>query len=183
MANRAVFIDRDGTIAENVGYCRSPEDFKLFPTMVKAIKLLKQHAFKVIVITNQSGIARGYLTEETLAQIHQKMKEELAKESAHVDAIYYCPHHPDDNCECRKPKPKLVLQAAKDHDLDLKRSFVVGDQHKDIELGKAVGCRTILIKTTPSTDDDIVKPDAVVTDLSKVAQAIIKSSLTIISTN
>lgn len=153
MTNRAVFLDRDGTMAKDVPYCRSPEDFELFPSTAKAVKLLGEHGFKVIVITNQSGIARGYFTEETLAQIHQKMKQELAKEGAGVDGIYYCPHHPDANCDCRKPKPRLVLQATEDFNIDLTRSFVVGDLEMDVGLGRAAGCRTVLLLPNPGNED------------------------------
>jgi len=149
MANRAVFLDRDGTMAKDVNYCARPEDFELFPNTAKAIKLLNEHGFKVIVVTNQSGIARGFFTEETLAKIHEKMKRELTKEGARIDDIYYCPHHPADNCDCRKPKPKLVLQAAKEHNIDLEHSFVVGDLEMDVELGRAVSCGTILILPNP----------------------------------
>jgi len=177
MANRAVFIDRDGTMANDVGYCHRPEDFELLPNTAKAIRLLNQHNFKVIVITNQSGIARGYFTEETLAEIHEKMRGELAKEGAWVDAIYYCPHHPDDNCQCRKPKPKLALQAAKDHNIELEGSFVVGDLQMDIGLGKAIGCQTILIGTLPPMDDESPKPDIVVPDLMKAAETIVIGQL------
>ncbi|MBT9132808.1 MAG: D-glycero-alpha-D-manno-heptose-1,7-bisphosphate 7-phosphatase [Firmicutes bacterium] len=175
MANKAVFLDRDGTMAKDVHYCSRPEDFELFPYTAKAIRLLNEHGFKVVVITNQSGIARGYFTEETLAEIHEKMKRELAKEGALVDGIYYCPHHPDDNCNCRKPKPKLVLQAAKDFDIDLKHSFAVGDLQMDIELGKAVGCKTILVSDLASTmDNAIASPDFSALDLSEAAQAIVR---------
>ena len=171
MTNRAVFLDRDGTMAEDVNYCARPEDFELFPNTARAIKLLRESGFKVIVVTNQSGIARGYFTEETLAQIHEKMKEELAKEGAWVDGVYYCPHHPDDNCDCRKPKPKLVLQAAKEHDIDLKHSFVVGDLEMDIGLGKAAGCRTILISPNPGNDDrKQMAPDYTTVDLYHAAR-------------
>ncbi|MCJ7656080.1 MAG: HAD family hydrolase [Dehalococcoidia bacterium] len=177
MANRAVFIDRDGTMAKDVHYCRHPEDFELLPDTAKAIRLLNQHSFKVIVITNQSGIARGYFTEETLAEIHEKMRGELAKERAWVDAIYYCPHHPDDNCQCRKPKPKLALQAAKNHDIELEGCFVVGDLQMDIDLGKAIGCRTILIGTLPPMDDESPKPDIVVSDLLGAVETILRGQL------
>lgn len=177
MANQAVFIDRDGTIAKNVNYCSRPEDFELLPSTAKAISLLNQHGFKVIMITNQSGIARGYFTEETLAKIHEKMRGELAKEGAWVDAIYYCPHHPDDNCQCRKPEPKLALQAAKEHDIELLSSFVVGDLQMDIDLGKAVGCRTILIGTAPPMNDESPKPDIVVSDLLTAVQIIVRGQL------
>jgi len=139
--HKAVFLDRDGTIARDVPYCSRPEDFELLPGAAEGIKLLNEHGFKVVVITNQSGIARGYFTEETLAKIHKKMQKELAKYGAHVDAIYYCPHHPDDNCECRKPKPKMVLQAALDLDINLSQSYVVGDSEMDLELARQAGCK------------------------------------------
>ncbi len=171
--NRAVFLDRDGTIAKNVHYCRHPEDFVLFTDAAKVIKLLNEHGFKVIIITNQSGVGRGYFDEETLGKIHEKMKEELANKGAHIDGIYYCPHHPDDNCRCRKPKPALVLQAARDFDIDLKHSFVVGDLHMDVDLGKAAGCRTILIGTPPSTDSGGTAPDAIISDLAAVTDTIL----------
>ncbi len=177
MTNRAVFIDRDGTMAKDVSYCSCPEDFELLPNTGKAIRLLNEHGFKVIVITNQSGITRGYFTEEALAEIHEKMKDELAKEGARVDAIYHCPHHPDDNCQCRKPKPKLALQAAKDHDIELDSSFVVGDLQMDIDLGKAIGCRTILIGAPPMNSDEIAKPDIIVSDLLSAAQIIVRGQL------
>lgn len=173
MANRAVFLDRDGTIAEDVGYCSSPETFKLFPDASRALKLLNKHNFKVILITNQSGIGRGYFTEEALARIHDKMMDDFARLKVHVDGVYYCPHHPDDNCDCRKPKPKLVLQAAREHDIDLKSSFMVGDLPKDVELGKAAGCRTILINAQPPQDESVT-PDAVVPDLLEAAKMILK---------
>lgn len=174
MANKAVFLDRDGTMAKDVPYCSRPQDFKLFPDTAKAVRLLNEHGFKVIVVTNQSGIARGYFTKETLAEIHQKMKEELAKEGAWVDAVYYCPHHPDDNCDCRKPKPKLVLQAAKDYDIDPKQSFVVGDLQMDIELGKAVGCKTILTGDPSAIGSEQAMPDAIIPNLLEAARTILE---------
>ncbi|MFC2051585.1 D-glycero-beta-D-manno-heptose 1,7-bisphosphate 7-phosphatase [Chloroflexota bacterium] len=169
MANKAVFVDRDGTMASDVPYCSCPEDFELFPDTARATKLLNEHGFKVIVITNQSGIARGYFTEETLAKIHEKMERELAKEGSWVDGIYYCPHHPDDKCDCRKPNPELLLQAAKDFDIDLKRSFVVGDLQADIELGRVAGCKTILIEG----EDIKTTPDAVALNLLEAAWKIL----------
>ena len=172
--NRAVFLDRDGTIAKDVHYCRRPEDFILFANAAGVIKLLNNSGFKVIIITNQSGIAKGYLSEETLGEIHKKMKEELADEGAHIDGIYYCPHHPDDNCGCRKPRPSLILQAAGDFDIDLKHSFMVGDRQKDIELGKAVGCRTILVGTLPLIHSEGAAPDAIASDLAELPGTIFK---------
>ncbi len=171
MANKAVFLDRDGTMAPDVHYCSRPEDFELFSNTAKAIKLLNEHGFKVIVITNQSGIARGYFTEQTLAEIHKKMKRELAKEGAWVDAIYYCPHHPDDNCDCRKPKPKLALQAAKEHCIDLKCSFVIGDLQMDINLAKALGCKAILVGNRSHLVDQEASAAA---DILEAVRSIIK---------
>jgi len=142
--HKAVFLDRDGTIARDVPYCSRPEDFELLPGAAEGIKLLNKHGFKVIVVTNQSGIARGYFTEKTLAEIHDKMITELAQHGAHVDAIYYCPHHPDDNCDCRKPKPRMVFQAARDLDIDLSQSYVVGDSEMDVELARQAGCKAVI---------------------------------------
>lgn len=146
---RAVFLDRDGTIARDVHYCRRVEDFELLPTVPEAIRLLNENGFKVVVITNQSGIARGYFTEETLKQIHQKLKDELAKHGVWVDAIYYCPHHPDDGCDCRKPKTALFHRAARELNIDFTGSYVIGDLPMDIEAGKALGCKTVLVTTGP----------------------------------
>lgn len=124
-----------------------------------------------MVITNQSGIARGYFTEETLAQIHKKMKEELTQHGAYVDAIYYCPHHPDDNCDCRKPKPGLFLKAARDFNIDLSRSFIVGDMEQDVEAGKASGCKTVLLTAKPQGGKLAIDcPDYVTNSLLEAAK-------------
>lgn len=156
--NRAIFLDRDGTIARDVHYCRRVEDFELLPTVPEAVRLLNGNGFKVVVVTNQSGIARGYLTEETLFQIHKKMRVELAKHGGQVDAIYYCPHHPDDGCNCRKPRTALFCRAAEDLDIDFQSSYVVGDMQTDVDAGKAVGCKTVLVTTGPKEGKDIINP-------------------------
>ena len=158
MGMKAVFFDRDGTIARDVHYCRRVEDFEILPSVPQAIRLLNQHGFKVVVVTNQSGVARGYFTETTLLQIHQHMKEELAKYDARVDAVYYCPHHPDDGCECRKPKPGLLMKAAQDLGIDLGRSFVIGDSEIDVKAGKAVGCQTVLVTDGTNMGNEITEP-------------------------
>lgn len=172
--NAAVFLDRDGTIAKDVHYCRSVDDFELLPTVPEAIKLLNESDFKIIVITNQSGIARGYFTEETLAQIHDKLERELAKYGARVDAIYYCPHHPDDNCECRKPGLALFLKAAAEFSIDFQNSYVIGDMQMDIDAGKKLGCPTILVTTGPQKGSDISDPpDYIAPRLATAAKWII----------
>ena len=152
--HKAIFLDRDGTIAGDVPYCSRPEDFELLLGAAEGIRLLNEHGFKAVVVTNQSGIARGYFTEEMLAKIHDKLQKELAKRGARVDAIYYCPHHPDDNCDCRKPKPKMVLQAAIELDIDLSQSYIIGDNVMDTELAKRAGCKAgIRISETARASD------------------------------
>jgi histidinol-phosphate phosphatase family protein len=174
MGNRAVFLDRDGTIAEDVPYCSQVEDFHILPTVPEAVKLLNENGFKVVVITNQSGIARGYFTEETLAQIHQKMKDELMKHGARIDAIYYCPHHPDDGCECRKPKIGLFHKAAKELNIDFHNSYMVGDMQIDIDAGRAAGCKTVLVTTGPDGGNSVINsPDHIAENLIEAAQWII----------
>lgn len=145
MKKRAVFLDRDGVINRDVPYCSSPEDFELLPGAVEGILILNRNYFKVVVVTNQSGVARGYFTEATLSAIHDRMKHDLAKYGAHIDAIYYCPHHPDDRCICRKPSDYMLLQAASQMNIDLKLSCVVGDSEADIAMGKKAGCKTFLV--------------------------------------
>jgi D-glycero-D-manno-heptose 1,7-bisphosphate phosphatase len=152
--NRAVFLDRDGTTNEEVVHQESnqfaprhPNEFKLISGVGKAIKLLNNAGLKVVVVTNQAGVARGYFTEEMLIKIHQKMERELSKEGAFLDAIYYCPHHPDVSCYCRKPNPGMLKQAAHDLDIDLKESYVIGDKMTDLVPGIKMGCKTILVLT------------------------------------
>ncbi len=161
MSHRAVFLDRDGTIARDVHYCRDPRDFDILPRVPAAIHTLNENGFKVVVITNQSGIARGYFTLETLSRIHEKMAAELARDGAFIDAIYLCPHHPDEGCECRKPKPALLHQAARDIGIALDRSYMIGDDIKDVQAGKAAGCRTVWLRPVAAdcTDDRAVAAD------------------------
>lgn len=177
MANRAVFLDRDGTIARDVFYCSRPEDFEILDTAAEAVRLLNENGFKLAVITNQSGIARGHFDEEALAQIHRKMESELAAGNAYLDAIYYCPHHPDEGCPCRKPKTALFLKAARELDIDLGSSFVVGDMQIDIDAGQALGCKTVLVTTGPKGGEGITEsPDYTANSLLEAARWIINNS-------
>ncbi len=149
-----------GTIAWDVHYCSCPEDFELFLTAAEAIRELNIHGYIVVVVTNQSGIARGYFSEATLDEIHEKMLAELGHSGARVDAIYYCPHHPDEECECRKPGVALFTRAAADLAIDLGQSFVVGDMQSDIDAGRKLGCRTVLVTTDPKRGHDVTSsPD------------------------
>lgn len=154
MANRAVFLDRDGTINEEVGYVNHLDRFLLLPYVGQAIRLLNQHGFKAVVITNQSGVARGYFPESLIDQVHQKMKSLLEMEGSHLDGIYYCPHHPDvgpppyrQKCRCRKPDTGLVERATKDLDIDCSTSYVIGDRGADIEFAQRIGAKGILVLT------------------------------------
>jgi histidinol-phosphate phosphatase family protein len=173
----AVFIDRDGTIAKDVQYCSCPNDFELVSDAGKSIKLLNEAWLKVILITNQSGIGRGYFSEETLEKIHKKMTDDLVNYGAHVDAVYYCPHKPADNCDCRKPKSGLIIKAARDHNIDLASSYMVGDKMHDIMAGKNAGCRTILIQ---SSNEDVFNdiycvPDITVGSFHQAVQYILNA--------
>jgi D-glycero-D-manno-heptose 1,7-bisphosphate phosphatase len=143
----AVFLDRDGTIAEEVGYLNHVSRFHMFPFAAQAIRQLNQAKFPVIVITNQSGVGRGYFPESLVGAVHELMTFQLGKDGAYVDALYYCPHKGDDACDCRKPKPGMLERAAREHRLDLRHSFVVGDRYGDIALARSVKARAILVRT------------------------------------
>lgn len=155
---KAIFLDRDGTINKYVGFLRNIDDFELIEGVAEAIKLINQSGYLAIVVTNQPVIARGEVTWEELNEIHEKMATLLGKEGAYVDGIYICPHHPDKgfegerpeykiDCDCRKPKPGLLLQAAKDFNIDLSESYMIGDSHRDVEAGENAGVKkSILIK-------------------------------------
>jgi D-glycero-D-manno-heptose 1,7-bisphosphate phosphatase len=150
----AIFIDRDGTINEDIGYVSSPDELIIYPWAAEAVRLINGAGFKAIVITNQSGVARRLYTEETLDAIHERMTSELAREHARIDAIYYCPHHPElgderyrMSCECRKPGPGMLFAAAREHTIDLARSYVIGDKASDINLAARAGARGVLVLT------------------------------------
>jgi D-glycero-D-manno-heptose 1,7-bisphosphate phosphatase len=152
MGNFAVFFDRDGTLNEDPGYLGDPDSLKLYPDIGKALADLKKKLnLKLIVISNQSGIARGILTDEMVNSVNDKINSLLAENGVAIDAFYYCPHHPDfsekEECYCRKPSPEMVFKAAKDFNIDLSHSFFVGDSVSDIECGKNAGVKTILVKT------------------------------------
>ncbi|MBI3018674.1 MAG: D-glycero-beta-D-manno-heptose 1,7-bisphosphate 7-phosphatase [Deltaproteobacteria bacterium] len=145
---KAVFLDRDGTINhEESNYLLDLKKLKIFDESFEAIQLLNQHGFKTIVVTNQSCVGRGLLEERDLQKINSALKKKLAERKARVDSIYYCPHHPNDQCVCRKPKLGMFEQAVKEHKISLKKSFVIGDREFDIHAGKAAGCKTILVLT------------------------------------
>jgi D-glycero-D-manno-heptose 1,7-bisphosphate phosphatase len=154
MAKPAVFLDRDGTLIEEAGYLDRLERLVLYPWSVDAVRVLNRAGFAVVIVTNQAGIARGVFPEAFVAAAHAHVRARLEAGGARVDGFYYCPHHPDasvaayrKDCECRKPQPGMLRRAAAELDLDLARSFVVGDRWHDLEAGRAVGARGVLVRT------------------------------------
>jgi len=190
--NKAVFLDRDGVINELVyyqeqGIIDSPftvEQFRLLPGVGEAIKKLHEMDYKVILVSNQPGIAKGHMSEESFERIKNKMKNELAKEGTFLNGEYYCFHHPEAkvdklraNCECRKPKPGLLLQAARDTDIDLSQSWMIGDGLNDVRAGKEAGCRTILLgrmkcELCRLMDEENARPDAITSNLVESVQTV-----------
>jgi D-glycero-D-manno-heptose 1,7-bisphosphate phosphatase len=143
----AVFLDRDGTISEEMGYVNHVDRLQIFPYAAEAIRQLNQAEIPVIVVTNQSGIARNIFPESLVHEVHKKMVSELAAAGAWIDAIYFCPHKSEDVCECRKPHPGMLERAAREHSLDLAASWVVGDRYADLEMAHAAGARGVLVMT------------------------------------
>ncbi|MCK9392901.1 MAG: HAD family hydrolase [Syntrophales bacterium] len=150
----AVFLDRDGTINEEVGYLDNLEKLRVFPKAFEAVRLINHAGMKTVVITNQSGIGRGLFDEAFVERVHEEMRHIFLKEGAVMDSFYYCPHHPIEGigpyrqtCSCRKPEPGLLLKAAKDLDIDLGKSYMIGDMPKDVEVGQRAGAKGILVRT------------------------------------
>lgn len=172
---RFVILDRDGTIIVERNYLSDPDDVELIPRMASGLRQLSDMGLGLIVLTNQSAIGRGYFDETRLNHIHQRLYELLDAEGIFLDAIYFCPHTPSNECSCRKPKTGLLIQAAQEHDFDPKDCFVVGDKACDIELGQRVGARTFLVRTgygVQVASDNTNSPDYVVDDVLGAAQVI-----------
>lgn len=150
----AIFLDRDGTLAHEVGYINHPSRFRLYPWAIDAVRLINHAGLLAVVVTNQAGVARGYFPESVVHEVHDSLRAAMQSGGARLDAIYYCPHHPDVgeppyrlDCDCRKPRPGLLRRAAAELGADLERSFVVGDRHGDLTVAWSVGARGALVKT------------------------------------
>ncbi len=170
-----VVLDRDGTIIEEKFYLSDPDKVALVPGAAQGLRKMQDMGLGLIVVTNQSGIARGYLDEARLEQIHDRMKRLLSDEGVRLDRVYYCPHLPEEDCSCRKPKPGLIHRAAQDYGFEEKKAFVIGDKHCDIDLGRAVGATTILVRSGYGAElesDENMRPDHVVDDLVSAAEII-----------
>ena len=183
----AVFLDRDGTINEQMGYVNHLSRFQLLPGVARAIRSLNEAGLPVVVVTNQSGLARGYFPESLLDHVHAELHRLLAREGAHLDGLYICPHHPEAreerfrlDCDCRKPRTGLLERAAAELGLDLGRSYMVGDRWSDLRCGAAVGATTVLVLTGYGRGDaayvgpgQTVQPDHVAEDLEAAARWIL----------
>jgi D-glycero-D-manno-heptose 1,7-bisphosphate phosphatase len=152
MKRRAVFIDRDGTISEEVGYVNHPSRYRVFPYSAEAVRLLNEAGWLAILVTNQAGVARGYFTEDLITSIHELLHQELKRVGARLDAVYYCAHHPSVGqppyrtaCDCRKPRPGLIRRAAEEFDIDLAESWMIGDRYSDIELARNAGVHSAFV--------------------------------------
>jgi D-glycero-D-manno-heptose 1,7-bisphosphate phosphatase len=184
MLGKAIFLDRDGTINIDKGFVHKPEDFEFLPRAVSALRLLRESfpGWKIIIVTSQSGIARGYYTEEDYKNLRSHVNRELEKQGIALDAEYFCPHHeqgkPPYNtpCDCRKPKPGMLIKAAREHSIDLAKSYMIGDKWADVRAGSSVGCHSILVKTGKAGDDKENKVDNahVALDLFDAANYIIE---------
>ncbi len=151
----AVFVDRDGTLNPDVHYLSSPGAFEFFPQVPESVVRLNRAGLKVMLVTNQSGLARGYFSHGDMEAIHEKLQSGLARSGAWLDDVFFCPHHPDDGCRCRKPNPGMIERAAACHAIDVSKSYVVGDQPHDVELAHRVGAKGILVMTGPRSHESL----------------------------
>lgn len=179
--SRALFLDRDGTLVREVDYLRRMAELEILPGVAQALQDAGAAGFLRLVITNQSGVARGFFGAEFVVQVHQEMCRRLQAQGANLEGLYVCPHHPEFSgpCGCRKPAPELVLRAAREHGVDLARSWVIGDKPADLELGRRAGCRTALVRTGygSATAGRLValglRPEIIADDLSGAVKEIL----------
>lgn len=177
----AVFLDRDGTINIDTGYLSDPQQLRLIDGAATAIKQLNEAGIKVIVVSNQSGVGRGVFTNADAVKVNERLVELLAASGARLDAIYYCPHLPDDGCQCRKPATGLVSDAGRQHAIDIKRSCVIGDKASDIGLGRNLGVKSILVLTGVGKEEQSKlspPPDYVAQDLADAVSWILNAAKT-----
>ena len=175
MRSKVVFLDRDGTIIEDKVFLGDPRGIEFFPGAFEAIRILRKLGYKIVVVSNQSGIGRGILTEKMVKEVNERFLRMLKENDALVDGLYFCPHHPDDNCACRKPETGMIKKAVAELALDLKDAVVIGDHLVDVKLGKNIGAKTILVltghgkKELEEIKDPGVEPDFVADDLLEAA--------------
>lgn len=168
----AVFLDRDGTLIDDVGYPRDPATVHVVAGAMSALRELSRLGFALVVVSNQSGIARGLVSTAEAAAVHESFVSLCAAEGVQFDAVAYCPHGPTDGCGCRKPAPGMLLDVAGRHELDLERSFMVGDKASDMEAGRRAGCHTILIRSRGGSAPTVQGADGVASNWSAVCTLI-----------
>lgn len=174
---KAIFLDRDGVLMQDTNYVGHVDRVLLIPSAIPALQRLHAAGYLLFVVTNQSGVGRGYFTREAVEEIHTLLDEHFAAAGFRITHYYVCPHHPEDNCDCRKPKPKNLLAAAKEYNLDLAQCVMVGDRTTDIQTGINAGTRTALVLTGAGRETlakNEIKPDCVAEDLTGVADWILK---------
>jgi len=167
----AIFLDRDGTLMDDVDYCGDPKDVRVFDGVAEALQKLKTKGFKLIVVTNQSGIGRGYFTEKEYRKVEQEVARQIG--DGLVDATYFCPHRPEARCKCRKGSPEMVSQAAREQHLDLSQSYFIGDKKSDLECGRSAGTKTVLVRTGYGNQTDETLADFTADDLAAAAKLIV----------
>lgn len=175
LARPAIFVDRDDTIMADVGYCSDPHKVKLLPQAAEGLRVLSQNGFVIVIVTNQSGLGRRYFTERDLENVNARLRQELKTMGADFNALYYCPHRPDEGCACRKPRPGLILKAASELELDLASSYTIGDRELDILAGKSAGTKTVLVSNGEelSNAQNPQHADLVARDLLEAARLIL----------
>ena len=191
MMNKAVFIDRDGTLIEDIPYNAEPAFIEFLPHSIEALAMLKKNNFLLILVSNQSGVARGFFTINDVEKMHEAIQQQLSQYNIQFDAIYYCPHHPEGkiwhykiDCECRKPKPGMILQAASEHNIDLSNSWMAGDILNDVEAGNAAGCKTILLDNGNETEwvlNEIRTPAFTVKNWKAIARTILSNQKVVLN--
>lgn len=192
--NSAIFLDRDGTINDEVGYLDSADKLRIIPAAFKAVRLINSSGMKAVVITNQAGVAKGLFTEEFVREINEQIQSALLAQGALIDRFYFCPHHPTEGidpyrliCNCRKPEPGLLLQAAVDLNIDLARSYFIGDRLRDVETAHRAGAKGVLVmtgygqdlmqKSGPDRANELNQPDYIAQDILEAVHWILKDRI------
>lgn len=174
---KAVFLDRDGTIIRDMIYLNDPSKIEVFKESYPALKKMRDSGFEIVLVTNQSGVARGFVEENILKEINQIIVQDFANRGIDIIDVYYCPHPVDGGCFCRKPNPGMLLDAAQKHSIDLKQSWMIGDRMTDCEAGKRAGCKSILLQnaTTPPISSEFGAPEIISQDILTATDLILKS--------
>jgi D-glycero-D-manno-heptose 1,7-bisphosphate phosphatase len=184
---KAIFLDKDGTLIPDIPYNVNPDLITIVPNAIEGLKQLSAEGYLLIIISNQAGVARGYFTEDKLPAVEQRIKQLLEKQGVKLSAFYYCPHHPEgtvrrytDDCYCRKPQPGMLLKAARDHNIDLPSSWMIGDILNDVEAGNRAGCKTVLINNGNETEwiaGTLRSPTCISNSINQAAEDILSTQL------